>query len=88
MRTSTQEKGFHSVDLLLGGENRGIARQLRHNGWRIAQGNGNRPQRLRWLGLAGEEILVELPLVAEKAVARLTYWQILEKCLHTAFLGG
>ena len=42
----------------------------------------------RMVVTSGEEILAELPLVAEKAVARLTYWQILEKCLHTAFLGG
>lgn len=38
--------------------------------------------------VSGGETLAELPLVAEKAVARLTYWQILEKCLHMAFLGG
>jgi len=38
--------------------------------------------------VSGGETLADLPLVAEKAVARLTYWQILEKCLHMAFLGG
>ena len=27
-------------------------------------------------------------LVAEQAVARLTYWQILRRCLQMAFLGG
>jgi hypothetical protein len=26
--------------------------------------------------------------VAEQAVARLTYWQILRRCLQMAFLGG
>ncbi|MBD5155869.1 MAG: D-alanyl-D-alanine carboxypeptidase [Oscillibacter sp.] len=34
------------------------------------------------------EVLSELPLVAEETVARLTYWQILERCLRTAFMGG
>ena len=42
----------------------------------------------RMVVVSGEEVLAEIPLVAERAVARLTYWQILEKCLHTAFLGG
>ena len=37
---------------------------------------------------SGGETLSELPLVAEKAVNRLTYWQILEHCLQTAFMGG
>ena len=34
------------------------------------------------------ETLAELPLVAAAPAARLTYWQILERCLRTAFLGG
>ena len=34
------------------------------------------------------EILAELPLTAEVGVARLTYWQILERCLRMAFMGG
>ena len=34
------------------------------------------------------EVLSELPLVAEETVERLTYWQILERCLHTAFLSA
>ena len=34
------------------------------------------------------EVLSELPLVAEETVERLTYWQILERCLRTAFMGG
>ena len=38
--------------------------------------------------VSGGETLADIPLVAEKAVARLTYWQILEKCLHAAFLGS
>lgn len=38
--------------------------------------------------VSGGEVLAELPLVAEKPVARLTYWQILERCLAIAFLGG
>lgn len=37
---------------------------------------------------SGGEVLAELPLVAERAVERLSYWQILERCLKTAFLGG
>lgn len=42
----------------------------------------------RMVVTSGEEVLAELPLVAEKAVARLTYWQILEQCLRTAFMGA
>ena len=34
------------------------------------------------------EVISELPLVAEETVERLTYWQILERCLRTAFMGG
>ena len=34
------------------------------------------------------EILAEIPLAAERSVARLTYWQLLLRCLKTAFLGG
>ena len=37
---------------------------------------------------SGGEVLAELPLVAEQGVARLTYWQILERCLRAAFMGG
>ncbi|MBR2895961.1 MAG: D-alanyl-D-alanine carboxypeptidase, partial [Oscillospiraceae bacterium] len=33
----------------------------------------------------GDEILLEVPLIAGNSVARLTYWQILSRCLHTAF---
>lgn len=34
------------------------------------------------------EVLAELPLTAEEGAARLTYWQILERCLRMAFMGG
>lgn len=34
------------------------------------------------------EVLAEIPLAAERSVARLTYWQLLLRCLKTAFLGG
>ena len=34
------------------------------------------------------EVLAELPLVAEEGAARLTYWQILQRCLRMAFMGG
>ena len=37
---------------------------------------------------SGGEVLADIPLVAEQAVARLTYWQILRRCLQMAFLGG
>jgi len=37
---------------------------------------------------AGEKVLAELPLIAKEGVARLTYWQILERCLRMAFMGG
>ncbi len=36
--------------------------------------------------LSGEEILAAYPLTADRAVARLTYWQILRQCLCVAFL--
>ena len=42
----------------------------------------------RMVVTSGGEVLSELPLVADRSVARLTYWQILERCLHTAFMGG
>ena len=42
----------------------------------------------RMVVTSGGEVLTELPLVADRAVARLTYWQILERCLRRAFLGG
>ena len=42
----------------------------------------------RMVVTSGGETLAELPLVAEKTVSRLTYWQILERCLKTAFMGG
>ena len=34
------------------------------------------------------ETLAEFPLVADRAVARLTYWQLLQRCMQMAFLGG
>ena len=34
------------------------------------------------------EILTTIPLVAGQAAARLTYWQIFQRCLKMAFLGG
>ena len=37
---------------------------------------------------AGGEVLAELPLVASEAVERLSYGQILLRCLQMAFLGG
>ncbi len=37
---------------------------------------------------SGGEILTVIPLVAERAVERLTYWQIFQRCLQTAFLNG
>lgn len=37
---------------------------------------------------AGDEVLAELPLVAEEGVERLSYGQILLRCLQMAFLGG
>lgn len=42
----------------------------------------------RMVVASGGETLAEVPVVAERAVARLTYWQVLERCLRTAFLGG
>ena len=42
----------------------------------------------RMVVTSGGEVLTELPLVADRAVARLTYWQILERCLQAAFMGG
>ncbi len=37
---------------------------------------------------SGGETLAQVPLVADRAVARLSYWQILQKCLKMAFLAG
>ena len=37
---------------------------------------------------SGGEVLAELPLVASEAVERLSYGQILLRCLQMAFLGG
>ena len=37
---------------------------------------------------AGDEMLAELPLVAAESVERLSYGQILLRCLQMAFLGG
>ena len=37
---------------------------------------------------SGGETLAVLPIVAEQAVARLTYWQIFQRCLRMAFCGG
>ncbi len=37
---------------------------------------------------SGGETLAEFPLVADRAVARLTYWQLLQRCMRVAFLGG
>ena len=37
---------------------------------------------------AGEEELATLPLVAESAVERLSYWEIFLRCVRMAFLGG
>ena len=37
---------------------------------------------------SGGETLAEFPLVADRAVARLTYWQLLQRCMRMAFLGG
>ena len=37
---------------------------------------------------SGGEVLSVIPLVAREAVARLTYWQIFQRCLRMAFLGG
>ena len=42
----------------------------------------------RMVVTSGGEVLSELPLVADRPVARLTYWQILERCLQAAFMGG
>ncbi|MDE6932897.1 MAG: D-alanyl-D-alanine carboxypeptidase [Oscillospiraceae bacterium] len=42
----------------------------------------------RMVVTSGGEVLSELPLVADRPVARLTYWQILECCLQAAFMGG
>ena len=35
---------------------------------------------------SGDEILLAVPLTAGEAVARLTYWQIVLRCLSVAFL--
>ena len=37
---------------------------------------------------SGGEPLAEFPLVGDRAVARLTYWQLLQRCMRMAFLGG
>ena len=37
---------------------------------------------------SGGETLAEFPLVADRAVARLTYWQLLQRCMQMAVLGG
>ena len=37
---------------------------------------------------SGGETLAEFSLVADRAVARLTYWQLLQRCMRMAFLGG
>lgn len=37
---------------------------------------------------SGGKTLAELALVADCSVARLSYWQILQRCLKTAFLAG
>jgi len=38
--------------------------------------------------VSGGETLARVPLVADRAVARLSYWQILQRCLKMAFLAG
>ncbi len=38
--------------------------------------------------VSGGETLAALDLTADRAVARLTYWQVLQRCLRTAFLAG
>ncbi len=38
--------------------------------------------------VSGGETLASLDLTADRAVARLTYWQVLQRCLRTAFLAG
>ena len=35
---------------------------------------------------SGEEVLLTLPITAGQSVARLSYWQILRRCLAAAFL--
>ena len=37
---------------------------------------------------AGGQTLKVIPLAADRGVARLTYWQILQRCLKMAFMGG
>ena len=37
---------------------------------------------------SGGETLASIPIVADQAVARLTYWQIFQRCLRLAFCGG
>ena len=37
---------------------------------------------------SGGETLAVIPLVARESCARLNYWQILGRCLRTAFLAG
>ena len=38
--------------------------------------------------VSGGETLASIPIVADQAVARLTYWQIFQRCLRLAFCGG
>ena len=38
--------------------------------------------------VSGDETLASIPLVAEQDCPRLTYWQILMRCLRTACLAG
>ncbi len=40
----------------------------------------------RMVVTSGDEVLAEIPLAAREAVARLSYWQILQRCLKVAFL--
>ena len=37
---------------------------------------------------SGGATLAEFHLMADRAVARLTYWQLLQRCMQMAFLGG
>ena len=38
--------------------------------------------------ISGGQTLADIPLVADRAVARLTYWQIFQRCMKMAFMGG
>ena len=42
----------------------------------------------RMTDTSGGETLASIPLVAEQSCARLNYWQILGRCLRTAFMAG